>query len=974
MKQFIKSLGILGALLLIPLSAQATTLFPSGGGTGTSTAPTLGQVLIGNSSGTYSPMATSSLGITGGTSLTTLLVGNGFLFTATSTDSIKAAFFVATSTTATSTFAGDISSSARFKLLETGTLATILGDVTGNARGTSALDIQSHRSAATQVASGLNAIAIGYDNTNSGQSSLVVGNTNTDSSNFTTVIGNNNSASNGSAVAVGGSNTASGQQGIALGYNNTASGDNSSANGVGNIASGDNSHAVGGSNQATTNQSSDGASAFGQDVNNSITNSTQIGPSDSAKVTILSSGNVGIGTTTPAKALVVVGEARATATTTSPCFTNTLGGTCITTGASFATTSINGVATTTFTFATTSTSGLTLSIIPGTGTLTFSPGLSAGFTIPLTASTTEWASAFASTTALTPSYIRGLFSNTATGLSYSNSTGVTSLTAGYNIPLTASTSAWETFLEGGAATTTWKSTVQAWFYPDASGSQACLAQGEYQDGRQIQTLKPEYFTLTSLGNLTELDATNPSFACNGFSTANATNTLAYSAEQYITVSGNATGVAALVASSTAMTNFMNSVTQMATSTNLTGIELDIEGFGSWSVGTTNGYYVFVTNLGNLLHSNGKKLMVDLPPIWNSATFPSTSGAQWSSVNSTNFYNLNYQSFNGLPVDYLVILGYDYQFDWGAGTPIQPLQWVADIIQFASAKITDTNRIVMGIPAYGYFGTTGGFSLTSNQSYNDMAGQPGFNTATRQASSSELAWTNAGVSYVYNDAISLEQKRLFIENHGIKHVSIWSLGGNKWFTPGKKIELGNTLSPTLTSNGWQTQGNDTYYSFGNVGIGDVDHSPFPASKLNLFGSSTDTSWVDDTSVGILLDNTSSTTNAWQYVGGNNNLGQLAQAIGFQTTNQTLKYGRISLGVRGPSGFLQTLNVFDGNVGIGSTTPSARLTVTNTGTSTVMFDSLSGAQGNCLVLKDADGSGYTYVVANNGVLTASTNDCR
>lgn len=42
----------------------ATVLFPSGGGTGTSTAPTYGKVLVGNAGGTYTLTATSSLGIT----------------------------------------------------------------------------------------------------------------------------------------------------------------------------------------------------------------------------------------------------------------------------------------------------------------------------------------------------------------------------------------------------------------------------------------------------------------------------------------------------------------------------------------------------------------------------------------------------------------------------------------------------------------------------------------------------------------------------------------------------------------------------------------------------------------------------------------------------------------------------------------------------------------------------------------------
>lgn len=68
MKKYLKGIGFIGALILtIPLfSNSATILFPTGGGTGTSTPPTYGQILVGNSGGTYTLTATSTLGISGG--------------------------------------------------------------------------------------------------------------------------------------------------------------------------------------------------------------------------------------------------------------------------------------------------------------------------------------------------------------------------------------------------------------------------------------------------------------------------------------------------------------------------------------------------------------------------------------------------------------------------------------------------------------------------------------------------------------------------------------------------------------------------------------------------------------------------------------------------------------------------------------------------------------------------------------------
>lgn len=98
-------LGLLiGAVTALSLSAHAAPYPPAVGGTGTSTPPSFGQLLVGNSSGTYSLTATSSLGLqaplslplsisNGGTALGTfptygqLLVGTsggGYTLTATS--------------------------------------------------------------------------------------------------------------------------------------------------------------------------------------------------------------------------------------------------------------------------------------------------------------------------------------------------------------------------------------------------------------------------------------------------------------------------------------------------------------------------------------------------------------------------------------------------------------------------------------------------------------------------------------------------------------------------------------------------------------------------------------------------------------------------------------------------------------------------------------------------------------------------
>ena len=156
------------------------------------------------------------------------------------------------------------------KIIQTGTSASIAGNTTGNARGTSAFDHQSSRSNVAQVASGACSSAsgllntssgagsqsFGYSNTASGVYSSAVGVDNTASGNSSSAIGVSNTASNYSSSAVGNGNTSADSYASAFGYNNTASGYNSSALGNSNTASGYKSSAVGRSNTASSTDAS----------------------------------------------------------------------------------------------------------------------------------------------------------------------------------------------------------------------------------------------------------------------------------------------------------------------------------------------------------------------------------------------------------------------------------------------------------------------------------------------------------------------------------------------------------------------------------------------------------------------------------------------------------------------------------------------------------------------------------------------
>ena len=84
-------LYILLGIIVVPALVYSASVFTTRqGGTGTGTPPTLGQILLGNADGTYSPVATSSLGIvaSGGSGNSAWTIGNGLIYNATSSDKV----------------------------------------------------------------------------------------------------------------------------------------------------------------------------------------------------------------------------------------------------------------------------------------------------------------------------------------------------------------------------------------------------------------------------------------------------------------------------------------------------------------------------------------------------------------------------------------------------------------------------------------------------------------------------------------------------------------------------------------------------------------------------------------------------------------------------------------------------------------------------------------------------------------------
>lgn len=319
-----------------------------------------------------------------------------------------------------------------------------------------------------------------------------------------------------------------------------------------------------------------------------------------------------------------------------------------------------------------------------------------------------------------------------------------------------------------SGTKAWTAHAQAWIYPGETDAQVDLT-----DGRFMYSAKPEYGTLSNTGVYSE-----PTGLVNQINDPTmTTNARTHSLNPYFTVSSQAAGVSALGANSTLQTNCINGIVATLNNTGFAGVELDWEGFGTWTATDYTNYKAFVANLCTAVHAIGKKVIICGPPI--------------ADVTQQGYYQWKYEDFESSAVDFIEPLAYDLNFDNGAGTPIAPTSWVQNVCAWTRAKISNVNRIIIGMPSYGYYGTTGAYDIV-NITKTQAAARTGY-PGTRDSSSQEMTFASGGVSTFYNDGTGLNSKREIIEDEGIQYVSVWHLGDNDWFSG--KAELDKATGAT-----------------------------------------------------------------------------------------------------------------------------------------------------------------------------------
>ena len=137
--------------------------------------------------------------------------------------------------------------------------------------------------------------------------------------------------------------------------------------------------------------------------------------------------------------------------------------------------------------------------------------------------------------------------------------------------------------------------------------------------------------------------------------------------------------------------------------------------------------------------------------------------------------------------HLTVMAYDDEYAV-ACAPISSYAWLQQVVTYAQSQVPASD-LAVGLPSYGYTTTdcVKVKHVTSNIPYVTMENEPGFPTTSaaveslRDPNSGEIRWESGGVHYDYVDATALNDKLQTVENLGVTDVSVWSLGGEPWFT-------------------------------------------------------------------------------------------------------------------------------------------------------------------------------------------------
>jgi spore germination protein YaaH len=319
-----------------------------------------------------------------------------------------------------------------------------------------------------------------------------------------------------------------------------------------------------------------------------------------------------------------------------------------------------------------------------------------------------------------------------------------------------------------ASATPLPTTVEAWIYPGGAGEATCDVPAELSAlaPDPVAVLKPQYMTVTGSGKV-KID-TAAKLPCNGFSASNLAEVRTAARTVYVTISAGTRATKVLLASPAKESAALSSIESFVASNGINGVDLDFEP-NIWTAVMWSEYTNFVGTLVSALNPGGRGVEVDLQPFMTTPW----DAERYADVGSAGAH--------------LVVMAYDDEYAVACG-PITPYAWLEQVVAYSQSQVP-ASELTIGLPSYGY--TTSSCNkvrhVTSNVPYVMMQNESGFPTSSaaveslRDPNSGEIRWQSNGVFYDYVDATALNAKLQIVENMGVSDVSVWSLGGEPWFS-------------------------------------------------------------------------------------------------------------------------------------------------------------------------------------------------
>jgi spore germination protein len=196
--------------------------------------------------------------------------------------------------------------------------------------------------------------------------------------------------------------------------------------------------------------------------------------------------------------------------------------------------------------------------------------------------------------------------------------------------------------------------------------------------------------------------------------------------------------------------------------NFAGIDVDYENLHGQD---RQAFSDFISRLADALHAHGRTLSVTL--------FAKASDAGYDQRNVAQDY-----AAIGKVADEVRLMGYDYHWATSAPGPIAPVNWIQDVLRYATSVIPP-GKIILGVPMYGYDWVDGrGTPVAWLQAFR-LATQYhatiGFDAASQ---SPYFSYTDATGHYHqvwFENAASVAAKLGVARNLVIRGVSLWLYG-------------------------------------------------------------------------------------------------------------------------------------------------------------------------------------------------------